>query len=141
MCLIGPDHVECLIEMSRTKNTFYIVAFEILMNKFHVVQMYWAQAKKILKMTNFNMEFVMKLLDFKMGRLFLKHKDVLLQYEKFVPELLEHTSEKELKETVKLNLFQNWSRESNSALQSERKSRNIVKTQSLNEIEKARKTY
>jgi len=40
----------------------------------------------MVKACDNNLEKVMKMLDFKLGKLYIKHQDVLISYEQFMPE-------------------------------------------------------
>jgi hypothetical protein len=40
-CIIGNDQRECLVEMSKTKLKFYIVALDLQSQKYHVIEL-WA---------------------------------------------------------------------------------------------------
>jgi hypothetical protein len=87
LCMIGQEFIECLVEMSQTKTKFFIVVFDLLKEKFFYVQLFTAQAKKILRACDNSFEKVMKLLDFKINRLILKHMDVCMSFEKYMPKL------------------------------------------------------
>ena len=78
LCMISQNYIECLVEMSQTKSKFYIVAFDLLKEKYYFVEIFTAQAKKLLRVCENEFEKVMKLLDFKMNKLILKHIDVFM---------------------------------------------------------------
>ena len=40
VCLLGNDKRECLVEMSQTKLKFYIVALDLQVDKFHVLELW-----------------------------------------------------------------------------------------------------
>ena len=40
VCLIGQELRECLVEMSRTKLKFYIVALDLQIDKYHVLELW-----------------------------------------------------------------------------------------------------
>ena len=40
LCMIGPMHIECVVEMSRTKTKFFIVALDIFSNRYHVIKLW-----------------------------------------------------------------------------------------------------
>lgn len=81
LCMIGRHHIECIVEMSIVKSKFFIVALDLFADKFHVVELWLPQAQKIVKACDDDLEKVMKMLDFKLGKLYLKHQDILIQYE------------------------------------------------------------
>jgi len=58
---------ECIIEMSRTKIKFYIVAVDLQIFKYHVIELYRAQANKIILACNNNLVKLMSGLQFKFG--------------------------------------------------------------------------
>lgn len=58
---------ECIIEMSRTKIKFYIVAVDLQIFKYHVIELYRAQANKIILACNNNLVKLMSSLHFKFG--------------------------------------------------------------------------
>ena len=84
--MLGPQHIECVVEMSQTKTKFYILAYDLFANKFHTIDFFLAQARKLLRACDQDLEKLMKMLDFKLGKLYIKHFDILLQYERFMPE-------------------------------------------------------
>jgi len=55
--------------------------------------MFTAQAKKILRVCENSFIKVMKLLDFKMDRLILKHMDVFMSYERYMPDLAQQVKQ------------------------------------------------
>ena len=73
LCMLGRHHIECVVEMSIVKSKFFIVALDLYADKFHVVELWLPQAQKIVKACDDDLEKVMKMLDFKLGRLYLKH--------------------------------------------------------------------
>ena len=58
---------ECIIEMSRTKVKFYIIALDLQIFKYHVIELFRAQANKILKACDNNIIKLMSSLHFKYG--------------------------------------------------------------------------
>ena len=78
LCMIGRHHIECVVEMSIFKNKFYIVALDLYANQFHVIDLWLQQAQKIVKACDNELEKVMKMLDFKLGKLYMKHQDILI---------------------------------------------------------------
>jgi hypothetical protein len=85
ICVIGEDLRECLIEMSVLKLKFYIVALDLDSGKYHVIEMWKAQAGKILEACNKSMEKLMEQLEFKYGKLMIKDQNVLLQHQLYQP--------------------------------------------------------
>ena len=77
-CVIGEEQRECLVEMSRTKLKFYIVALDLETRKFHVIEMWKTQAKNILNACENSMEKLMTFLEFRYGKLQIKDHDLLL---------------------------------------------------------------
>ena len=67
VCLIGNGLRECLIEMSRTKHKFYIVALDLHQNKYHVLELWLAQANKLIKACDEDFEKLMTYLEFRYG--------------------------------------------------------------------------
>jgi hypothetical protein len=48
--------------------------------------MFYHQASKLIRACDGALEKIMKLLDFKQGKLYMKHYDILINYERFMPE-------------------------------------------------------
>ena len=69
VCTIGDEHRECLVEMSGVKLKFYIVALDLEFGKYHVIEMWKSQAKKILNACSKSMEQLMTFLEFRYGKL------------------------------------------------------------------------
>ena len=67
VCTIGDASKECLVEMSRTKTKFWIVALDLEKDKYHHICMWRAQAKNVLKACGNKMSVLMTFLDFKFG--------------------------------------------------------------------------
>ena len=44
LCMIGKHHIECVVEMSVHRSKFFIVAFDLYANTFHVVELWLQQA-------------------------------------------------------------------------------------------------
>lgn len=85
VCVIGEDRRECLIEMSNVKLKFYIVALDLESGKYHVIEMWKAQASKILDALDKSMEKLMGQLEFKYGKLMIRDHDMLLQHQLYQP--------------------------------------------------------
>ena len=86
LCMIGKHHIECVVEMSMHKSKFYIVALDLFAFKFHVVELWLQQATKLVRACDQDLEKVMKMLDFKLGKLYIKHQDILISFESYMPE-------------------------------------------------------
>jgi hypothetical protein len=76
--MLGPNYIECIVEMSRYNNKFFILAYDMFTDKYHCVEMHQHQATKLLKACDETFENVMKLLDFHLGKMFIKHFDMLM---------------------------------------------------------------
>lgn len=61
VCKIGNEIRECIVEMSYTKTKFFIVALDLEINKYHVIDMFRPQANKLIKAcSNANEEVVLE---------------------------------------------------------------------------------
>lgn len=69
VCLIGDEMRECIVEMSNTKLKFYIVALDLEYGKFHVIELWRAQANKLIKACDNSLEKLMTYLEFNYGNL------------------------------------------------------------------------
>ena len=87
--MIGKHHIECVIEMSMLRSKFYIVALDLFASRFHVVELWLQQAQKLVRACDQDLEKVMKMLDFKLGKLYIKHQDILISFERYMPEKLD----------------------------------------------------
>jgi hypothetical protein len=67
--------------MSKYKHKFYILALDIFANKFHVIELFFHQASKLIRACDGALEKLMKLLDFQMGKMYIKHYDIMMSYE------------------------------------------------------------
>lgn len=105
VCKLGNDGRECIVEMSYTKTKFYIVALDMQIEKYHVVELFRNQANKLIKsLTNASYEELlqnksvetanvlyklMTFLEFKYGKLRIKDQELLMQYQLFMtPEMI-----------------------------------------------------
>ena len=86
LCMIGPQYIECVVEMSRYNSRFYILTYDMYADQFHVLELFQSQANKLLRACDGHFEKVMKLLDFAGGKMYLKHFDILMCYERFMPD-------------------------------------------------------
>ena len=84
--MIGAQYIECVVEMSKYKSKFFILAYDMFAEKFHVIELFYHQASKLIRACDGALEKIMKLLDFKRGKLYMKHYDILINYERFMPE-------------------------------------------------------
>jgi hypothetical protein len=84
--MIGPQYIECIVEFSKHRSKFYILAFDLFANKYHIIELFSHQARKLIRACDGSLEKIMKLLDFNAGKLYIKHYDILMQYEKYMPE-------------------------------------------------------
>ena len=80
VCLLGDEMRECLVEMSHTKLKFYIVALDLEIGKFHVIELWKTQSNKLIKACDNNLEKLMTYLEFRFGVLQIKDYDLLVQY-------------------------------------------------------------
>ena len=71
---------ECLVEMSHTKLKFYIVALDLEIGKFHVIELWKTQSNKLIKACDNQLEKLMTYLEFRFGVLQIKDYDLLVQY-------------------------------------------------------------
>ena len=78
VCTIGETARECLVEMSRTKTKFYIVAIDLKTEKFHHIEMWRAQAKNVTKACGNDLSKLMMFLEFRFNKLQIKDFDLLL---------------------------------------------------------------
>ena len=85
LCLIGKNNTECIVEFSRTSTKFFIVALDISQNCYHVIQLFRQQANKLLKVCDSDLERLMKMLSFKHNNMYIKHQDILMSFERFMP--------------------------------------------------------
>lgn len=91
ICVIGQDQRECLVEFSQNKLKFYIVALDMESTKMHVIELWRAQAEKVVKACDGSLAKLMTYLDFKFGVLKIKEFDMLLQYQLYMPTELQDT--------------------------------------------------
>jgi hypothetical protein len=81
VCLLGDECRECIVEMSRTKLKFYIVALDLESGKFHVIELWRVQATKLIKACGESIEHLMTFLEFRFGVMKIKDYDLLIQYQ------------------------------------------------------------
>jgi hypothetical protein len=67
-----------MVEMSRNKLKFYIVALDLQYAKFHVIELWRVQANKVIKACGGSSERLMTFLEFKYGNLQIKDYDLLI---------------------------------------------------------------
>ena len=78
ICVIGQDQRECIVEFSQNKLKFFIVALDMESTKIHVIELWRAQAEKVVKACDGSLAKLMTYLDFKFGVLKIKEFDMLL---------------------------------------------------------------
>ena len=74
------DRRECIIEMSRNKTRFWIIAVDLVTHKYSVLELFRVQADKILKAVDNSLNMLMKYLEFRFGTLCIKDMEMLLSY-------------------------------------------------------------
>ena len=80
VCMLGLEQRECILEFSRTKTKFFIVALDLEINKYHVIELFRPQANKIIKGCDNSLNKLMTFLEFKYGTLCIKDQELLLNY-------------------------------------------------------------
>jgi hypothetical protein len=78
--MLGIEKRECIVEMSRTKTKFYIVALDLEFFKYHVIELFRPQANKILKACDNSLSKLMRFLEFRFGTLCIKDMELLVNY-------------------------------------------------------------
>ena len=71
---------ECIIEMSRRKTKFWIIAVDLLTGKYSVIELFRVQAEKILRAVDNSLSTLMRYLEFRYGTLCIKDQELLLSY-------------------------------------------------------------
>ena len=69
------------MEFSKTRRHFFIMAWDIFANQYHIIDLHHKQAEKLLKSSEFRFDKIMRLLDFKHNKLFIRHMDLLMSIE------------------------------------------------------------
>jgi hypothetical protein len=72
VCMLGIEKRECIVEMSRTKTKFFVIALDLEIFKYHVIEMFRPQANKILKACENSLSKLMTFLEFRFGTLCIK---------------------------------------------------------------------
>ena len=85
LCVIGWQSTECVLEFSRTDKKFFVVAWELNQNRYHVIELFRSQANKLLHVCDSDLEKVMRLLEFKSDKLVVKNFELIMSYEQFMP--------------------------------------------------------
>ena len=91
VCLLGELSRECIVEMSYTKNRFYIISLDLEFGKYSTIEMFKPQAQKLIKAcANMNEDIktdqttalhrLMTFLEFRFGQLCIKDQELLMQY-------------------------------------------------------------
>ena len=78
VCLLGDEQRECMVEMSKNKLKFYIVAVDLAIFRYHIIELWSAQAKKLLQACDGSLEKLMTYLEFRYGKLQIKDYDLLI---------------------------------------------------------------
>ena len=81
VCTIGEAARECLVEMSRSKCKFHILAIDLETDKHHYIEMWRVQAKNVLRACDNNLSKLMTFLEFRYGKLLIKDYELLLQHQ------------------------------------------------------------
>ena len=81
--MIGQDKTKCIIELSQTKLKFYIVAYDLQHQKTHFIDLYRAQAQKLIKACDSDFDKLAQNIEFKCDKLKIKDFDKLMQYQLF----------------------------------------------------------
>ena len=63
-----------------------MVAHDLAQNRFYVIDLFRSQANKLLNVCESDLEKVMRMLDFKNGQMIVKHQDLVMSYEQFMPQ-------------------------------------------------------
>lgn len=88
---------ECIIEMSRTKTKFYIIAIDLEINKYHVIELFRPQANKMIKACENSLQKLMTFLEFRFGTLCIKDQDMLMQYQLYMtPDMIKQDSQRDI---------------------------------------------
>lgn len=74
-----------MVEMSRNKLKFYIVAVDLAIFRYHIIELWSAQAKKLMQACDGSLEKLMTYLEFRYGKLQIKDYDLLIQYQLYMP--------------------------------------------------------
>lgn len=77
---------ECIIEMSRNKTRFWIVAVDLRTGKYSTLELFRVQADKILRAIDNSLSMLMKYLEFRFGTLCIKDQELLLSYQLYQAE-------------------------------------------------------
>jgi len=62
------------------------MAWDIQMNKYHIINLHRQQANKLLKVCESDLERIMKMLDFKHGKMIIRHFEILMSFERYMPD-------------------------------------------------------
>ena len=90
VCMLGIEKRECIVEMSRTKTKFFIVALNLEFCKYHVIELFRPQANKILKACENSLSKLMRFLEFRFGTLCIKDMELLINYQLYMtPEMVQ----------------------------------------------------
>lgn len=62
------------------------MAWDIQRNKYHIINLHRQQANKLLKVCESDLERIMKMLDFKHGKMIIRHFEILMSFERYMPD-------------------------------------------------------
>lgn len=113
LCKIGFECRECIVEMSYNKTKFFIVAFDLAIQKWYVVELFRHQANKLIKaMAKINHDELMAAqdkeranvlynlmtkLEFKFGKMCIRDLEMMLQYQLYMsPSMIEQQKHLEI---------------------------------------------
>lgn len=84
--IVEPEYErrECIIEMSRSKTKFWIIAVDLLTGKYSVIELFRVQAEKILRAVDNSLSTLMRYLEFRYGTLCIKDQELLLSYQLYM---------------------------------------------------------
>lgn len=75
---IGIDLDPSLVEISKTKNKFYIVTYNSGDSQYNVIEMFRVQGKKLLYACEQSFTKLISLLEYRYGKLFIKDMDTMI---------------------------------------------------------------
>lgn len=41
LCMIGPQYIECIVEFSKHKSKFFILAYDLFSKKYHIIELFY----------------------------------------------------------------------------------------------------
>lgn len=72
------DKRECIVEISKTKKKFFIVAVDLLKCEYHAIDVFMNQANKMLKAVDYDPQSLVSFLEFRHDKLRLRDQELLL---------------------------------------------------------------